>query len=920
MNVQFNHDYFYQAICQPNCDNIDDLDLNLLEDSVDKLNYFSKNFIVFKINKEISGIEEIIGKACKHLDLLKTGKVKVMTYLEMEKLSESQIQSIKKIVFVEKVLIDLSFIKKQIELNNFKIEWKNNQASKNEKQNHSILVKLIMNQKFSDEDVYNFLSDNKVRPHGGWFFKENQSTDLAEEFKAYRKMNVEDFFSKFSILSVAKPILHGAHTGQLTRSNLSEHVQRVIDQYYSHPFPDQSQIFVDIGGIRKKWISLSNEEKYQALWEHSLPHNQPKLKKLVDYGNNHAAWGKHLDDRLFRQSHDADGTPVIYLPHDPRYNHGSDHGVRVALFSAVFAKLYDKYHPNVTLKPEDYLIIQMAGAFHDSGRQTEGVDIDDKRSAENAKKDLTAWGISAEYVEKSAKAIEGKDDSNFLIKDVMAKSLQCADSAEYVRLLGCQNQSQFEESGKFLDITKEFRTLPSLKGGQSFEGFKSDLDAIRSEMNRLIFLTQNQREELSQPNRNYYDGILQQITATHYPKLHALLKEANVLSSEQPSEILIETGKLFPTMLDEIHLVNAAIGGTTGAQLFADSKGDQYVKKMPGQKITAEHLRVEYHTNKAYKALGIDVPEVSLYHSVTGQQIRIGEEQTTGDHPVMLSKFVPGKTQKLETFFGEALRVNVSQNGAEIEGAWKAANAEALREVQGLVQQGFVADCLLANWDVAGLTFDNLLIDWTSKKIWRIDNGAGLDYRAQGQKKDPKSFNEKIQEFQSFRNPLLNPNTTLLYERLTDGDIINQIDLLLPKKEAFLATIPDRLKEIMAQRFNYLAIYRDEWVAQSKQEVLQSTIAAPRIPSSETARSLSTSQAEWLENAKKNDSLANQNLLKKMIIDTNLSDVDFYHFLVSVSVKPDRGWFKYKDQATALAIDFQKFRKITVTEFFNKFK
>ncbi|MDO5480980.1 MAG: hypothetical protein Q4F60_01370 [Candidatus Saccharibacteria bacterium] len=58
-----------------------------------------------------------------------------------------------------------------------------------------------------------------------------------------------------------------------------------------------------------------------------------------------------------------------------------------------------------------------------------------------------------------------------------------------------------------------------------------------------------------------------------------------------------------------------------------------------------------------------------------------------------------------------------------------AASKEAQKASED-VQKGFVADAFLANWDVVGLAFDNIV--QSDDGFYRIDNGGSLIFRAQG--------------------------------------------------------------------------------------------------------------------------------------------------------------------------------------------
>jgi hypothetical protein len=607
-------------------------------------------------------------------------------------------------------------------------------------------------------------------------------------------------------------------TGTVTGANLAQFMQQVVNDHYGQPFPHRDQVVVEHNGKEVLWKDLTPQEKFDVVYEHSLPHNRPKLLKRENFQND-KQWVAHIEDRLFRGSHHPDGTPVIPtgLEHDPRLSHGSDHGMRVALFSAIYAGLYQKYDADVNLTPEDVLTLQLAGAFHDSGRQTEGVDIDDKKSADNAAQNLEQWGFSQVYFKEAAQAISGKDNPQLSTKHVIAKCVQCADSTEYGRV-GLFNP-------KYLDIYKEFNentNKKALKEGRTLGELNKDIDEVNAEMKKIMTVSSSKRKQFSQPGHNYYSEILNLINSKDHPRIHALLTEMRVIETiktpiassttssaimeqaqtlTRPSLPQVKNNEFFPKMLDQIKIISASIGGSTGAKLIEDAEGRKFVQKTAGNKakIQPDHLRTEYHTNKAYQAIGVRVPEVLLYNRTTSQQIIEGTESTSGNDVIMLSAIVPGKTQELKEYLGYP---NVKGNSVK------------LKEVQTLVQKNFVADCLLANWDVIGLEYDNIRINVETKEIWRIDNGSGLNYRAQGQKKDAKFFNESgvIGEFESLRNPMINPQAALIFGTITNRDIIQQIEDILPRREAFLTTIPDHLKEIMEKRFDYLSVYRDKLI------------------------------------------------------------------------------------------------------------
>jgi 8-oxo-dGTP pyrophosphatase MutT (NUDIX family) len=81
------------------------------------------------------------------------------------------------------------------------------------------------------------------------------------------------------------------------------------------------------------------------------------------------------------------------------------------------------------------------------------------------------------------------------------------------------------------------------------------------------------------------------------------------------------------------------------------------------------------------------------------------------------------------------------------------------------LRQGFGIDALLANWDVVGLTDDNIMRN-AAGELQRIDLGGTLRWRAQGGPKGDK-WGADPGEIKTFMNPSFNPKTSKLYANLT---------------------------------------------------------------------------------------------------------------------------------------------------------
>jgi hypothetical protein len=228
------------------------------------------------------------------------------------------------------------------------------------------------------------------------------------------------------------------------------------------------------------------------------------------------------------------------------------------------------------------------------------------------------------------------------------------------------------------------------------------------------------------------------------------------------------------------------LGGSTGAELVRDPEtGALYVRKRGS---SPEHLRSECATDAAYRALGVKVPEFQLYETGTG--------------PVKLSAYIPDTTSLTE----------VMRSGSKSE----------IRAVLRKLQADFPADALLANWDVVGLDFDNILID-RDKNVWRIDNGSGLLFRAQGGLKPAGALNEWPTELWSMRDPGRNESAARAFG---DADWSAMAARMrhygsTRRTEAFLNAMPEELRGTMARRMEVMydigrqtaRMEKDQWNA-----------------------------------------------------------------------------------------------------------
>lgn len=167
------------------------------------------------------------------------------------------------------------------------------------------------------------------------------------------------------------------------------------------------------------------------------------------------------------------------------------------------------------------------------------------------------------------------------------------------------------------------------------------------------------------------------------------------------------------------------------------------------------------------------------------------------------------------------------------------------------VQSGFVADAFLANWDVVGLVYDNIV--QSDDGFYRIDNGGSLIFRAQG---GDKAYSpDSIPELETMRVP--GRPTGEVFANITEEEIGKQarelIDKLKPDditaivdESGLTGEDRDRILTGLLGRREYLVKTYGEPEPNIEEETLnpESRERRPRRSVSETIRFLSSQEME----------------------------------------------------------------------------
>jgi hypothetical protein len=204
----------------------------------------------------------------------------------------------------------------------------------------------------------------------------------------------------------------------------------------------------------------------------------------------------------------------------------------------------------------------------------------------------------------------------------------------------------------------------------------------------------------------------------------------------------VET-KPFPESVDGITLV-VSLGGSS--DVWAGHFGGETLVVKKARKPTdvdganAELNRAqlidEYVADRIYEAMGFPAPTSKIYDN--------------GGYKV--AKFIRGKD--LNAF---------SETQPEYT------------KIKNELRRGFVLDCLLANWDVIGTAGGDNVRLGEDGRVYRLDNGGAMRFRAKGAPKGD-AFGDEVGELNSLRK------MNKIFSDISDDEISDQIKDILDRQ------------------------------------------------------------------------------------------------------------------------------------------
>lgn len=171
-------------------------------------------------------------------------------------------------------------------------------------------------------------------------------------------------------------------------------------------------------------------------------------------------------------------------------------------------------------------------------------------------------------------------------------------------------------------------------------------------------------------------------------------------------------------------------GGTEGAVYQDTATGTKWMVKFNGSE---DAVRNEVLASKLYGLAGVEAPEL---HAIT-----------IGGRPALASRMVDG----------------ITEVGPKVLASTPS------------VTEGFAVDAWLANWDVAGLSFDNIVL--VQGSAMRIDVGGALRYRAVGGLKG-SAFGRTVGEIDSLRDGT-NAQARQVFGGMSAADVERSVEKVL---------------------------------------------------------------------------------------------------------------------------------------------
>lgn len=265
------------------------------------------------------------------------------------------------------------------------------------------------------------------------------------------------------------------------------------------------------------------------------------------------------------------------------------------------------------------------------------------------------------------------------------------------------------------------------------------------------------------------------------------LTRAQVTKVIQPSSVkTVREGEF-----QGLKRIGEQTSGTNPGGVYEAADGSRWYVKVVSD---AEHGANEKLAADLYRAAGIDVPEIAIGTGAPG---------LTGD-TMLASRLV--------------------EKGSDLSSLIRSGDAETLKKLQ----KGFAVDAWLANWDLAGINYANLML--SAGKAYRIDVGGSLIFRGGVGLPKGDLFGNVVHEWDTLRDASKSSHAARIFGGMTEKELkasIAQVAKVSPEKIRELVKqfgMPDSLADtLIARRMDLLDKF-DLFEARAKKAVQESRV------------------------------------------------------------------------------------------------
>ena len=286
---------------------------------------------------------------------------------------------------------------------------------------------------------------------------------------------------------------------------------------------------------------------------------------------------------------------------------------------------------------------------------------------------------------------------------------------------------QLAEEYPWADIDVREGSIPSSDGMFRQISSAEEKKALDIEKRLSLYRSSLKRHLIDDtPLPSRLSTLLDDISPAEREKILSEVEKAKLKIKGRPTVALEELN------IKDFDKIESQKGSNPGGLYRHKVTGEQWYMKFNNDPT---NTRNELLANRLYRMAGIEVPETTVVKN--GSSIGIASKWQTG-----LTKLSPAKLSTLK--------------GAK---------------------DGYVVDAWLANWDVVGSSYDNLLVTSNGTAI-RIDAGGSLLYRAKNGLKGSR-FGDDVGELISFLDDRLNLQSYEVFKNITSKELVESAKKVL---------------------------------------------------------------------------------------------------------------------------------------------